>query len=145
MAGMINYDFGALWESDMHSLLDRIHRALKPGGIFVLDVFTLAHPEDTPRADWHVSRGGFWDPGAHLVLERRFDYPDEHARLHQYVVVTPKGHRVYRIYETLFSVERIRSLLTRHGFAVTDIYADLHGTALTEGTETLGIFAQKIG
>lgn len=144
MACMINYDFGALWETDMHVLLDAVHRALKPGGVFVFDVFTPARPAAIPTANWYVSRGGFWDPGAHLVLENGFEYPDDQVRMQQHIVVTPEERRVYRIYDTLFSVDSITSLLTRHGFAA-DIYADLTGTALTEGTETLGIFARKAG
>ena len=145
MACMINYDFGALGGEDMPVLLERVRRALKPGGTFVFDVFTPARPDPAPPAGWYVSEGGFWHPGPHLVLERRFAYPEDHARLAQYIVLTPAERRGYRIYDTMFSLEGITDLLARHGFTVAGIYADLRGTALSDDTETLGIFARKTG
>jgi SAM-dependent methyltransferase len=143
MACVINYDFGALRESDMHTLLTRIHRALKPGGVFVFDVHTPACRDDAPEVNWYASQGGFWHPGPYLVLEKRFAYPEE-VRLTQYIVITGEGRAVYRIYDTHFTLDRVKTLLEQHGFAIEHAYADLRGTALTEDAQILGIFAKTI-
>ena len=59
-------------------LLAQVYRALRPGGLFLFDVFTelyLPHPDQ--RAWYTMLTDGFWSPDENLVLELKHRYPDE--------------------------------------------------------------------
>lgn len=144
-AFIINCDFGALSEPNRHLLLDKVHRALKPAGFLVFDV--LSGTPDTAtelKNEWQAAIGGFWNPNAHLILQKDFFYPEENATLSQVLVVDENGGSdLYRIYTTRFSREGIEVLLNQHGFRIKNLYGDLQGTPLIESSEMLGIFAQK--
>lgn len=51
--------------------------------------------------------------------------------------------RVIRPYHRLFALEEITQLLNENNFKVGKVYKNLEGEALSEGSETYGIFARK--
>ena len=59
---MIYCDFGALSANDRHLLAANIYRWLKPGGKFLLDVFSATKYDQTVvQQSWVYSEGaGFW-------------------------------------------------------------------------------------
>ena len=126
------------------SLLKLVHRALKKGGAFVLDVSTRAQRMKYGlKNGWYISEGGFWRPGNHLVLEQGFDYPDEEVWLDQYVVIDDHGVKVYRNWFHDYSFDSINSVLITAGFKTKHIWNDLTGSSFTEGGDWIAICAEE--
>ena len=141
---LIYGDYCPLSPEQRSRLLANIHRALKPGGFFVLDVSTRRHREKYGnRHDWYAVESGFWKPGPHLVLEEGFDYPDESIYLDQYIVIEEGGKTtVYRNWFQDYTLETITREFAEGNFTIRSAWNDLTGTALTEDTEWIGLVAQ---
>lgn len=102
-------------------LLSLIHRALKDNGIFIFDVSTRAlRIREGLKNRWHVSEGGFWRPGRHLVLEEGFDYPENDTWLNQYIVADENGTvKIYRLWLHDYSLETTSRELKQSGFKLS--------------------------
>ncbi len=141
---MIYCDFGALTNDGRDRLLQKIYRALKPGGIFIFDVFTSRNWEHPKERNWYASETGFWRPTKHLVLEQGFHYPEEAVYLSQYIVIEDNGRvATYNIADHYYSKDDILKLMMRHGYQVQDIWSDLTGKPYEEDTKGLGVCAKK--
>jgi SAM-dependent methyltransferase len=146
VAMMIYYDLGALSAQDRSIVLDRVYRALRPGGKFVFDVLTLyGRRRSRSEPGWQVSTGGFWRPGPHLVLTDVHRYPEDRAELDQYIVVDEAGeYAVYRVWSSYFDAAAVESLVTAHGFVLDGLWSDLMGSPLTGGSsQGLGVVARR--
>lgn len=119
-----------------------VHRALRPGGRFAFDV-TTPRQERPLGTTWHVSEGGFWRPGPHLVLQRGIDYEDD-LHLDEYLVVEADGaFLVYRNWFLDYTPETLVPVLESSGFRVESTWSDLEGTPYREGSEFLGVVAVR--
>lgn len=141
---LIYCDFGALTNDGRDRLLQKIYKALKPGGIFIFDVFTNRNWEQPKERNWYASEVGFWRPTKHLVLEQSFHYPEEAVYLSQYIVIEEYGKvATYNITDHYYSKDDILKLMMRHGYQVQDIWSDLTGKPYEEDTKGLGVCAKK--
>ncbi|MHB0935811.1 MAG: class I SAM-dependent methyltransferase [Armatimonadota bacterium] len=139
-------DFGALTDDERAQLLPRIHRALRPGGAFVFDVFTLNHLAGlTETRRWEVQpHGGFWHPGPYLELQQTFLYPEADADLVQYLILNAEwAVTAYHIWNRSFSPEGIGKLLANAGFTLKNYWSDLTGKPWENGSELMGVIAQR--
>jgi SAM-dependent methyltransferase len=141
---LIYGDYCALGPQERSQLLRNVHRALKRGGRFALDVTTREHRKlHGVRCAWYAVEGGFWKPGPHLVLEQGFDYPEQAIYLDQYVVVKADGTMsVYRNWFQDYTREAITAELEAGGFTVQGVWSDLTGTPYAEDSEWIGVVAQ---
>jgi SAM-dependent methyltransferase len=141
---LIYGDFCPLNPEQRSTLLRNVHRALKPGGRFVLDVTTPEHRKRTGnRNRWYTAEGGFWKPGPHLVLEEGFAYPDS-IWLDQCVVIEADGTlSVYRNWFQDYTPEMITAELEQGGFAVESVWGDLTGQVYTPESEWIGLAVVK--
>lgn len=139
-------DYCVLKLEDRMKLLANIHRALKPGGFFVLDVTSVhlaAHQEN--KCSWYTTETGFWRPTPHLVLENGFLYFDEKIYLDQYIIIEADGElTVYRNWFQDFTRKMIVEELAQGGFEVRSVWSDLTGTLYEESSEWIGLVAQKL-
>jgi SAM-dependent methyltransferase len=144
-AFLIYGDFCPLSPEQRSSLLQNIHRALKPGGKFVLDVTTrVLRKKYGNRNSWHALETGFWKPGPHLVLEEGFDYPEQSIWLDQYTVIEADGKvSVYRNWFQDYTPETIRAELEQNHFAVDGLWGDLIGSPLNPESEWIGVVTHK--
>lgn len=142
---LIYGDFCPLSPEQRCQLLGNIHRALKPGGHFVLDVTTPGHRRKHGNKNgWYAAKTGFWKPTPHLVLEEGFDYPEQSIFLDQATVIEESGRvTVYRNWFQDFTRKTITNELTDAGYSVQSVWNDLIGTPYTEGTGWIGLVAQK--
>lgn len=142
---LIYGDFCPLSPDARRNLLHNVHRALKPGGFFILDVTTRAHRKLHGSVNnWYLAENGFWKPGAHLVLEEGFDYPDQSIFLDQAIVIDANGKVfVYRMWFQDFTRESVTLELEREGFLIQSIGSDLCGSPYKDGTEWIGIITKK--
>ena len=142
---LIYGDFCPLSPEQRERLLANVHRALKPGGYFVLDVTTATHrKKHGTRNGWYAVETGFWKPGPHLVLEEGFDYPERSIFLDQAIVIEEGGKvLVYRNWFQDFDRETITRELESGDLTVESVWNDLAGTPFTIDTEWIGIVARK--
>jgi len=144
---LIYGDFCALSDVERDVLLEKIHRALKPGGHFVFDVTTRFHGDRTEtQRQWYVAREGFWRAHPHVVLQSRFEYPEHDTSLSQYTVIEEMGETsTYRIWDHYYSPETITPLLQEQGFSVCDLWADLTGAPHRPDSPWLAVVAGRVG
>ena len=144
-AFLIYGDFCPLSPKQRATLLKNIHRALKPGGHFVLDVSTRAHRQKHGNRNvWYATENGFWKPGPHLVLEEGFDYPEQSIWLDQYTVIeADEKLTVYRNWFEDYTPETITDELEQGGFAVESLWGDLTGEPNTPTGEWIGLVTCK--
>ncbi|MDI9590513.1 MAG: class I SAM-dependent methyltransferase [Acidobacteriota bacterium] len=143
---LVNGDFCAMPPEQRERLLRNVHRALKPGGRFALDVFTREYHKYYGISNhWYVAEEGFWRPGRHLVLEEGFAYPKEDLYLNQYIVIESDGKvAVYRNWFQNYTPATITAELERNNFAVEHLGGDLRGSAFTPESEWIGVVARKV-
>ncbi len=143
---LIYCDFGALSPEDGAELLRRIHRALTPGGVVILDVFSMRQYEAfTEKREWEYHPdGGFWSPSPYHALQANQVYPP-HATLEQTVVVTSEKTVAYYIWNRYFTPETLRLEAEAAGFADVLLFADATGAALHPESRTIALVARKWG
>ncbi|HVO71142.1 MAG TPA: class I SAM-dependent methyltransferase [Aggregatilineaceae bacterium] len=143
---LIYGDLCVLSPEKRDALLDRVHRALKPGGQFAFDVTTRRLRARLGLMNrWYVAESGFWKPGPHLVLEQGFDYPEHDTYLDQYIVIEADGQlSVYRNWFLDYAPDTITPVLEARGFAVRGCWGDLAGSPYTPESEWIGLVARKV-
>jgi SAM-dependent methyltransferase len=146
-AFLIYGDYCPLSPEKRSKLLKNVHRALVPGGFFVLDVTTREHRRlYGSKNGWYVVERGFWKPGWHLVLEQGFDYPELMIFLDQFIVIEADGKvSGYRNWFQDYNLERITAELEEGGFTVESAWSDLMGTPYREDTEWIGLVTRRAG
>ncbi|SFH24346.1 Methyltransferase domain-containing protein [Desulfotomaculum arcticum] len=143
IATLIFYDFCALNTNEQKRLLSKIYEALKDNGIFIFDVVS-ENRETSVTTSISVCEGGFWSPDSYIEIINTFMYGEPRTEGIQYTIIDEDGAtRVIRFYHRLFGLEEITKLLNDNNFKVEKVYTDLKGEALSEGSETYGIFARK--
>lgn len=142
---MIYCDFGVLKDADRDELLERVWRALVPGGLFVFDVWTDRFGDKRETSSWEVKPKGFWSPTPYLGLYNTYYYPEEAAYVDQYIIINPDSStKVYRIWERAYTPDTIARALSAKGFEVGQIWGDLTGTPYREESDCIGVICRKV-
>ena len=140
---MIYCDYGALSTEDRRTVLRKLHAHLKPGGLLVLDVFSLcgfdAFAEGRTWED-HPD-GGFWRPGPHLEGQRRLKYGDD-VTLEQIAIVDEAGAAAYHLWNTYCAPEALARELEAAGFAVESLHSDAAGAPYAADSPTIAVVAR---
>jgi 2-polyprenyl-3-methyl-5-hydroxy-6-metoxy-1,4-benzoquinol methylase len=137
-------DFGALSDKNRDLLLQKIHKALKPNGVLVFDVFTNLNWEQPSACNWYACETGFWKPYQHLVLEQAFHYEEENVFLDQHTIIDNDGNlTTYKLWDHYYSVETISQVMEKNGYLVQDVWSDLTGKRYEDKSKKLGIVVTK--
>ncbi|MEA4863575.1 MAG: class I SAM-dependent methyltransferase [Victivallaceae bacterium] len=144
LAIMIYCDFGVLSAAHRAALLRKVSACLKPGGLFVFDVFTpRQYAGSRESASFSRESGGFWSPEEYLCFEARRHYPEDRTYLHQVAVLTAAELKYYNIWEHVFTRRELRKLPAEAGFAEVELYGDAAGAAAYPHGRTLCAVARK--
>ncbi len=137
-------DYGALSPDERHGLLDTLHRALRPEGVLILDVFADAHYENAfNRSRWEASsNGAFWRPDAYICLEQQILYPPN-VILDRYLVLSTAETKSYNVWTTCFDTASLQDEAVAAGFDAVSFAADLTGVPPAEASKTLAAVLQK--
>lgn len=117
---LIYTDIGVLLPEERVHLLDRIHRALKPGGIFIFDVLNERNLDQKFQETQVLSHqsGGFWKSTPYMELACGYHYPEHKVFLKQHSILDEEDQiRTYRFWTHYFSREDVIHLLSARGFA----------------------------
>jgi SAM-dependent methyltransferase len=145
VAVMIFGEFCTFSDRERTNILKRIGRALKPGGLFILDVFTDRYVKRIRGGnDWYVSLAdGFWQDDTHMVLEQTFRYPDESASVVRYTIIEESGaFRQFSVWWRHFTAAQIADAVVRAGFEIDSVYGSLWGSPLSDDGEWIGMFCR---
>lgn len=124
---LIYCDFGALSNENRDILLQKVYRALKPGGFFIFDVFTETVKEEKEvKKGWSIDKAGFWAKEEHLVLSEVFHYPEEKVFLNQDIVLLDSDRfEVYRTYDHYYSESDLIHLLNENKYKNHKFFYDV--------------------
>jgi SAM-dependent methyltransferase len=141
---LIYCDFGVLNPEEREILLEKIHKALKPGGLFVFDVCSLRQYENRAETtSWNLSAGGYWSAEPYLCLYSFYRYDSSNTYADQYTVIEQDGIRCFNIWNHRFSVEELRNDLCRACFRKAEFFGDVAGREYSESSETVCAVAWK--
>jgi len=143
---IIYYDYGALIPGERHELLRRVYTALKPGGMFLLDVFTpLKGKGKHDNTTWDVNPGGgFWSAGPCICLNAENFY-GEAAEGRRHVVIEENSVRCFNLWDCYFTRQSLLDEVAVFGFSEFGIYNDAAGRAYSEDSETFCAILRKEG
>lgn len=116
---MIYCDFCVLSKNEQHTLLSNVYRALKPGGMFVFDVYN----EESLRfrkqkKEWDFKDDGFWREDPYAVMSMTRHYEENKAILSQHIIYDEKnGFDIYRFWEHYFAKNDMQLLFSKHEFS----------------------------
>jgi len=128
LAMMIFCDFDVLVPEDRTRLLKKIHRALKPGGLFVFDTLNPNAPGTlkVPGRSWEAADTGFWKNAPYLALSETFHYEEANVILQQHTVCSESDPpAVYRFWTHYSRQEDLEPILNKQGFTVVSLHENL--------------------
>lgn len=141
---LIYCDFSVFSDEDRSGLLQRIYKALKPNGKFIVDVFsTVSYEKDREGQEWAYYETGFWSSCPHLCLNAHYLYDDCHTRLNQYVILTDTSVECYHIWDHTFNMEELKTDMERTGFQTVEFYSDVAGEDYHPESEVICAVATK--
>lgn len=138
LAMMIFCDFDVLAPEDRTRLLKKIHRALKPGGLFVFDTLNPKAPDAmrVPGRSWEAAEAGFWKNAPYLALSETFHYEEASVILQQHTVCSESDPpAVYRFWTHYYRPEDLEPVLNEQGFTVVSLHENFlpdDGTGTSE-------------
>lgn len=144
MITLIYCDYGALIPDERRDLLRRVHKALRPGGLFLLDVFTpLRGQGKRDGTSWDVNpNGGFWSPNPHLCLNAE-TYYGETAEGRRTVVIEDSAVRCYNLWDCYFTRQTLLDETAPLGFSGHGVYSDATGTPHSDDSQTICAVLKK--
>lgn len=143
IAVLIYCDYGVLPPADRAAVLTNVRRALRPGGLFLLDAWTPAKYAEVQN-DWTAASapdGGFWSPDPYAALSRAAAYPDN-IHLERHIVVTANEVRDYNVWNTAFDRASLSAELADAGFEGGGVYGDVAGATYTRESPTICVIAR---
>lgn len=142
---IIYCDFGALTKPEREIVLKKIYRALKPNGKFIFDVFTEVYfdKQNTELSIEEYKEGGFWSKEPYKDITQNFKFPRSKAIVMKTHIITSNSNKEYLIWDTCYSIERIRKELEHCDFEIESYYGDVSGIEYQDNSETMCIIARK--
>jgi SAM-dependent methyltransferase len=141
---LIQCDYGALIPDERRNLLRRVFRALKPGGLFLFDVFTpLTGKGKHDYTRWEVNpNGGFMSPNPHICLYADYYY-GETAAGSRTVMIDEQGVRCWNLWDCYFTKQSLTDEVTLVGFYEVGFYNDVAGSLYTDDTQRMCVVLKK--
>lgn len=135
---LIYCDFGVLPPNERALLLGKVRRALRPGGVFVVDAFTpaaIAGFEEGRSVQY--SKSGFWSAKPNVCITTRRLYRETDNYLEQYIVLTEGGCECYNIWNQVYTPKTLEAELAAAGFGRVELFGDAAGAPFTADPTTL--------
>lgn len=135
---MIYCDYAVLSITDRLILLNKVYRALKPGGKFIFDVFTPRMRKEASQTWGYCENGGFFCDEPYIHLKAVYQYgDDDETELRQDIIISGETVNIYNIYDHFFTKEKLVSEARTAGFKEYEFYGDVAGNEFLETGETI--------
>ena len=134
---IIYHDYGVLSPDNRKRLMKNVHRHLRPGGLFLFDVFSMKGYSDfRERQEWeNCPDGGFWRAEEYVALNGFYKYPGC-VTLDQVTVISHDMVTSYYLWNTYFTKENILREAAEGGFKLRGVFGDVAGAPYSEGRST---------
>lgn len=141
---MIYCDYGALSTVDRQIIMKKVYQHLKPGGKFLLDVFSMTKYNDFQEGQtWEICRnGGFWREDEYIALNGNYKYPDS-VTLEQVSIISNNEITSYYLWSTYFTKETLINEAKKAGFKVCEVFGDVAGDLYRNDNSTIAILLEK--
>jgi 2-polyprenyl-3-methyl-5-hydroxy-6-metoxy-1,4-benzoquinol methylase len=116
---LIYLDFCVLLPEERDKVLSNIYRALKNGGLFILDVVNEKNIEKKilPKS-WEIKERGFWKDTPYLTLSNGFHYPDAKVMAEHHLVLGDDDTvQTFIFWNHWYECEEMVSILETKGFS----------------------------
>ena len=142
---LIYCDFGVLNDEERNLLLTKVHKALRPNGLFIFDIFNEKYPSTKKHENsWALESNGFWSEGTYLSLTETYHYPTENAVVEQYVIITNDGEiKTYRNWNRYYSKSAIGNVLDQFKFSNHKFYDDIVESSNFTSADVTFVVSQK--
>lgn len=142
---LIYCDYAALTPDERETLVQRAYKALKPGGLFILDVFSeKKFINKTNKTSWTLFKnGGFWSAEPHICLEATYLYENNTVAANQCVIIRNGEVKEYLIWDTVYTIQKLTDEVSPFGFKVKGVYDDVCGKPYTSEADTLCFVLEK--
>jgi 2-polyprenyl-3-methyl-5-hydroxy-6-metoxy-1,4-benzoquinol methylase len=134
---LIYCDFGVLPPADRAKLLIKIRKALKKGGILILDGSTdnqIRFFSENRTIQYETQ--GFWSPVPHMLIQSNYIYPETKNYLEQYIIVTENTCQCYNNWNQIYNIQSFGDELRSSGFDHIEFFDDVSGQPFT-GTQNI--------
>ena len=142
---LIYCDYGALSSEDRKTLLKVVYTHLRPGGKFLLDVFSMSKYNCFEEKNtWNIyPTGGFWKKEKYLEFNSSFRYSDC-VTLEQTSIISPNDSAaIYYIWNTYFTKETLINEMKSEGFKICEVFSDVAGKPYCEDSLTIAVLLEK--
>ncbi|MDR1031868.1 MAG: methyltransferase domain-containing protein [Holosporales bacterium] len=137
-------DYGALIPSERKVLLKTVYTALKPGGLFLFDAFTLSYfnKQEESSSFEICEKGGFWSSDAYISFYGKYKY-DENVLGEKYIILENEKERIFNLWTTCFSKKSINAELENGSFIIKGCYSGIMNKRYEEDSELICVVAEK--
>ncbi|MCL2773507.1 MAG: class I SAM-dependent methyltransferase [Oscillospiraceae bacterium] len=144
IAVIISYDFCVLSKNDRRLLLEKIYKALRPGGKFIFDVTTtkLLSTEESRKWDYHPN-GCFSSEKPHICFNLYYCYPEDETNLTQTIILSDGDCDCFHIWHHYFTEEKLLAELNAAGFSDDKLYGDVAGKSYIKDDDFITVAATK--
>lgn len=142
VAILIYCDFGVLSPENRSILLRKTYRALKPGGILILDAFNEPYVKSFEEIqNISYQPGGFWAAEPYALIQRNHYYRESRNTLEQYLVITENNCKCYNIWNQIYTQDMFAKEVTEVVFETVSFFDDVQGKEYTCLANTIcGVF-----
>jgi len=117
----LDTSFGYFSDLENFGVLHGIHRALKRGGHFLLDVINRDHAiQELPRRNWWQGKSCLAQEDVEFLAEK------SQVQIKRYVVFSDGTERIYDIRLRLYSPHELQQMLKLAGFEILEISGSFH-------------------
>jgi len=142
---LIYCDFGVLSTEDRASLLKKIHVALKPNGLLILDVFTPHQYAGCEEyKNWEYAESGFFSAEPYLCLNSLYRYDEHNTFCRQHIIMTERDIRHINVWEHTFTKDELSVELSSAGFSIKNFFGNIAGINYCDSSKEICVIAEKI-
>lgn len=137
-AALFLYGQAAVFErSEARALLEKIGRALRPGGRLCLELLDQEKVDKKESSWWYADDKGLWGDGPFLSLGQRFWYPDEMISCERYFTLHVETGELDEILlcDQTYGIQEMVELLQSCGFGEVDVFKAWDGLPLYDAGE----------
>ncbi len=140
---MIFCDYCALSPGQRQILLRKFHAFLNPGGMLLMDVYSLAAFEKREEtAVYQINlMDGFWSAQEYYGFQNTFKYEDEKVVLDKYTIIEKDRTRVVYNWLQYFSLEALKQEFDANHFQITNYFSNVAGTPYDPETAEIAVVA----
>lgn len=145
-AALFLYGQAAVFERrEARALLEKIARALRPGGRLCLELLDQEKVDREESWWWYADDEGLWSDGPFLSLGQRFWYADEMVSCERYFTVHLETGELDEIVlcDQTYGAAEVVELLKGSGFGGVEVFAGWDGLPLYDAGEWVVYVARK--